>query len=143
MSELAPHSSLPEFAGFFENASVGRLAFPYCRDCSRFHWYPMPRCPHCRGHDIEWRPISGRGEIFSFTRVLHPFDKSRAGRLPYVVALVTFADAPGIRLITNIVDASSEELRIGSPVEPVFGTDENGQPIVEFSTASANWGRDA
>ena len=65
----------------------------------------MPRCPHCRGHDITWRPIAGRAEIFSFTHVLHPFDKSRAHTLPYVVALVIFADAPGIRLITNIVDA--------------------------------------
>lgn len=142
MNERAAHALLPEFASFFANAGAGRLAFPHCRDCGRFHWYPMPRCPHCRGHAIEWRPISGRGEIFSFTRVLHAFDKSRAGRLPYVVALVTFADAPGIRLITNIVNAGSD-LRIGLAVEPMFRTDENGQPIVEFVTAPANRGRGA
>jgi uncharacterized protein len=143
MNELASHALLPEFAGFFEHAAARRLAFPYCEDCNRFHWYPMPRCPHCRGNNLQWRPISGRGEIFSFTRVTYPFDKSRADRLPYVVALVTFADAPGVRLITSIVDAGVAELRIGLPVEPAFGADENGQPIVEFSAASANWKPDA
>jgi uncharacterized protein len=89
----------------------------------------------CRGHDITWRPIAGRGEIFSFTRVMHPFDKSRVHTLPYVVALVVFADAPGIRLITNIVDGGSAELRIGLTVQPVFGTDKNGQPVVNFRPA--------
>jgi uncharacterized protein len=132
MTEPATDAPPPEFAGFFENAAAGRLAFPYCGHCGQFHWYPMPRCPHCRGHDITWRPIAGRGEIFSFTRVLHPFDKSRVHTLPYVVALVIFADAPGIRLITNIVGCGLAELRIGLTVEPVFGTDKNGQPVVDF-----------
>lgn len=132
MSDAMSNELLPEFSGFFEKAAEGQLAFPWCRDCRRFHWYPMPRCPHCRGPNIEWRTISGRGEIVSFTEVLHPFDKSRAGRLPYVVALVKFADAPGINFVTNIVDVGCGELRIGQPVEPVFGAGENGRAIVEF-----------
>ena len=64
---------------------------------------------------------------------MHAFDKSRAGALPYVVALVEFADAPGVRLVTNIVDSQQEGLRIGQPVEPVFRL-EDGRPIVEFRT---------
>jgi uncharacterized OB-fold protein len=134
MSEAASSKLLPEFAGFFEKAATGRLAFPYCRRCSKFHWYPMPRCPHCRTHDIEWRDVAGRGEIVSFTRVMHRFDNSRAGKLPYVVALVKFADAPGINLVTNIVDCQNDELRIGQSVEPVFRTNETGRPFVDFRT---------
>lgn len=134
MSETASNESLPEFAGFFEKAADGHLAFPYCRVCCKFHWYPMPRCPHCRGHDIEWRHVAGRGEIVSFTRVMHLFDKSRAGKLPYVVALVKFADAPGINLVTNIVDCQNDDLRIGRSVEPVFRKSETGRPFVEFRT---------
>lgn len=132
MSETGTNDLLPEFAGFFEKAAAGHLAFPYCRVCHRFHWYPMPRCPHCHGRDIEWRDVAGRGEIVSFTRVMHRFDKSRAGKLPYVVALVKFTDAPGINLVTNIVDCQSDELRIGQSVEPVFRADESGRPVVEF-----------
>lgn len=113
-----------EFNGFREHARRGHLAFPRCEDCGRFHWYPMPRCPHCKSAAIAWQTIAGRGEIFSFTIVRHAFDKSRRDQLPYVVALITFADAPGVRLITNIVDADAGALDIGVEVEPVFPGDE-------------------
>jgi uncharacterized OB-fold protein len=126
---------LPEFAGFFENAAQQRLAFPYCRRCANFHWYPMPRCPHCRSRDIIWRSIEGRGELVSFSHVMHAFDKSRSDALPYVVALVKFADAPGVSLITNIDAPAMDTLQVGDSVVPVFRTDDGGQPMVEFRLA--------
>lgn len=132
MSEARTNEVLPEFAGFFENAARGRLAFPWCRDCRRFHWYPMPRCPHCRGKAIEWRAVEGRGRLSSFTRVLHAFDKSRADKLPYVVALVEFADAPGVTLVTNLQVDDVVDLTIGQAVEADFRTNAAGTPLVEF-----------
>jgi uncharacterized OB-fold protein len=136
MSKTAPTESLPEFAGFFENARAGRLAFPYCQDCGRFHWYPMPRCPHCRGSRLEWRHVSGQGKLYSFTRIVHPFDASRAAELPYVIGLVVFDDAPGVRLVTNIVGTKADQLQVGQTVLPVFRTDKNGAAVVEFRAAS-------
>ncbi len=135
MSEPEIDEVLPEFAGFFENAAQCRLAFPFCRGCGKFHWYPMPRCPHCRGKDIEWRQVGGRGRLVSFTRVLHAFDKSRAHDLPYVVALVEFTDAPGVTLVTNLVGDGVVYLAIGQPVEAVFLTNASGQPRIEFRAA--------
>lgn len=132
MTHMASKEMLPEFAGFFENARAGRLAFPFCQSCGKFHWYPMPRCPHCRGADLIWRSVSGRGELFSFTRVVHPFDGSRAATLPYVVGLVTFADAPGVRLITNIVGDAPDRLAVGQAVLPVFRADNGEAAVVEF-----------
>ena len=140
MSNTPTNGPHPEFDGFFANLRAGRLAFPCCRSCTRFHWYPMPLCPHCRGRDIAWQPVSGRGEIVSFTRVMHPFDAALAGRVPYVVALVAFADAPGVWLVTNIAGDSARGLQVGQPVIPEFGIPEfgtggNGLPIVEFKPA--------
>lgn len=132
MSDMETSNLLPEFAGFGEHVRAGHLAFPHCLGCGQFHWYPMPRCPHCQGRDVEWRRVSGRGELVSFTRVLHAFDSSRADRLPYVVALVRFADAPGVNLISNIVGSDKREPEIGRPVKPVFRIDEQGRPVVEF-----------
>ncbi len=132
MTDLASKEMLLEFAGFFENARAGRLAFPYCPNCSRFHWYPMPRCPHCRGAHIIWQQVSGRGELFSFTRVVHPFDASRAGTLPYVIGLVTFADALDVRLVTNIVGEGLDRLAVGQIVLPVFRADNGKAAVVEF-----------
>lgn len=135
MSEPSKDEMLPEFVGFFENAARGKLAFPYCRDCGRFHWYPMPRCPHCRGKDVTWRQVAGHGYLLSFTRVMYPFDKLRAHQLPYVVALVQFADAPGVTLVSNIVGDDVGHLSIGQTVEAVFRTNAAGTAVVEFRVA--------
>lgn len=135
MSEARTEETLPEFTGFFENAAQRRLAFPCCRGCGRFHWYPMPRCPHCRGKEIEWRQIEGRGRLLSFTRVMHAFDKLRAHDLPYVVALVQFPDAPEVTLVTNVVGSDIGNLSIGQSVEAVFRTNTAGTPMVEFRAA--------
>jgi hypothetical protein len=121
-----------EFEGFFTQAAAGRLAFPRCRSCRRFHWYPMPLCPHCQIDDIGWEPVSGRGEIVSFTHVHHPFDRSRRDRLPYTVALISFADAPGIRFVTNIVGGAEVEIAVGRAVEPVFADAKGERPRVDF-----------
>jgi hypothetical protein len=124
-----------EFAGFFDNARAGKLAFPKCKACGQFHWYPMPRCPHCQSTDVQWQAISGRGELYSFTSVTHAFDPSRRDSLPYTVGLVTFADAPGVRLITNIIDAPAEALRLGMAVDPVFPARDDGGGLVFFRPA--------
>lgn len=133
---------LPEFRGFFEHARSGRLAFPRCAACGLFHWYPMPRCPHCRSADVSWQPIEGRGELFSFTEVRHAFDKARKDRLPYIVALVTFADAPGVRFVTNIEGSELTALRIGQAVAPVFTADASGTPLVTFRVVEGADGDD-
>ena len=121
-----------EFTGFFEHAAHGRLAFPRCRACDGFHWYPMPVCPNCQSKEIEWCPVEGTGEIFSYTHVRHAFDKSRRDALPYTVALITFPDAPGVRLISNIVETALDDIAIGRPVAPVFSTDNTGNALVLF-----------
>ena len=125
----------PEFVGFFENARQGRLAFPKCRTCGQFHWYPMPVCPHCYEDQIFWQPVAGTGEIFSYTHVRHPFDKSRRDALPYTVALISFPDAPGVNFITNIIDAAEADITIEGKVNPVFSTSKTDEPIVLFRLA--------
>lgn len=122
----------PEFAGFFEHAAQERLAFPRCRACGRFHWYPMPICPHCQADEISWQPVAGNGAIFSYTHVRHAFDDSRRDTLPYTVALITFPDAPGVRFITNIVDAAEADITPGRAVTPVFASAAEGHPKVLF-----------
>lgn len=129
---VAAEAVPPEFDGFAANAREGRIAFPKCTACGRFHWYPMPRCPHCRSAGIRWQAVTGVGEVFSFTIVRHPFDTRRADALPYVVALVTFADAPDVRLITNIVGPDALSVAIGDKVEPVFAPDDPCEAAVVF-----------
>ena len=136
------NSDLPEHAGFAEHLRQGRLCFPCCRECGRFHWYPKPLCPHCHSAVIEWRAVAGPGAIFSFTVVHHAFDETWKGRLPYIVALVMFADAPGVRLVTNVVGVTPDALRIGDAVMPIFPDPEASEARVLFRLAKASIGKD-
>lgn len=110
----------PEFAAHFEHLAAGRLCFPHCGRCQRFHWYPMPLCPHCRAGDWQWREVSATGSLFSWTEIHHAFDARYSGPLPYIVALIEFAEAPGIRLVGNLVDSPATSLALGQAVGADF-----------------------
>ncbi len=125
-------ASTPEFQPFFEHLRAGRLAFPFCRDCGQGHWYPMPLCPHCQSAEIAWRPVEGPGEVFTWTVVRHAFDPALADRLPYVVALVVFAEAPGVRLLTNLIEVEADAIAIGMAVAPVFPVPDLAAPRLCF-----------
>jgi uncharacterized OB-fold protein len=84
----------------------------------------MKACPHCRSDAICWRRVDGTGSLYSWTTVRHAFDPAWRDRLPYIVALVEFPDASGVRLVAN-VHADPESLAIGMIVKPRF--DENAE----------------
>ena len=106
-----------EDAPFWEAADAGRLVLPRCRSCATFIWYPRAFCPACHTSGVEWVPASGRGTVYSFTvsqRGMGPW----AEHAPYVIAYVELEDGP--RVLTNIVGADPDEVRIGDAVTAVF-----------------------
>ncbi|GAA3947091.1 OB-fold domain-containing protein [Microbacterium soli] len=64
--------------------------------------------------------VSGNGTIYSFSVLHQAFHPAFAEDLPLVLALVELDDHPGIRILTNILEAKPEEVSIGMPVEVVF-----------------------
>jgi uncharacterized OB-fold protein len=124
-----------EFRPFFEALTRRRISFPRCATCGKFHWYPMGSCPHCRSNTIEWREIAGGATLFSWTAVHYPFPADPPKALPYIVGLVEFAEAPGVRLITNIVDARSEQLFEDMPLLPLINL--TPQPTLTFKPQPA------
>jgi uncharacterized OB-fold protein len=105
-------------------ASEGRLLVQRCADCGRWQYPPDVACAGCQSERIEPTEVSGRGELYSFTIVRQAFDPDYARELPFVVALVELAEQPGLRMLTNIVGAAPESLRIGMPVALTFETRE-------------------
>ncbi len=122
----------PEFVPHFTGLTEGQVRFPKCRECGKFHWYPMPLCPHCRSASIEWTATSGHASLYSWTVVRHAFSPSLRDQIPYVVALVTFDDAPGVRLITNLLDVSPPELQCDMLLKPEFQYKTGESPSVKF-----------
>ncbi len=90
----------------------------------------MPRCPRCLSEDLRWLPVCTQPTLYSWTVARHTF--SPAFPAPYTVGLVEFDNLPGIRLVSNIVDAEPSALTIGMALSPVF-VDKPDFPMVYFS----------
>ncbi len=124
----------PLYQPYYEGLSASQIRFPRCSACMRFHWYPLPRCPHCRHAKIDWVSVNGPATVFTWTIVQHAFDKAFYLKPPYVVALLEFDDAPSVRLVANLDGLAEQELRIGMSVRPIFSS-VDGHPRVIFKPA--------
>lgn len=100
---------------FWDAAAERRLLAPRCGDCGTFRWPAGPFCPSCRSQAVDW-VAPGAGRIYSFTVL--PVRGADAAAPPQfrIPALVEFADAPGVRLVSSLVDAPLDQVAIGAPV---------------------------
>jgi uncharacterized OB-fold protein len=100
---------------FWAAGTEGRLVMPRCGDCGTFRWPAGPFCASCQSQAVEW-VAPGQGRIYSFTVLPVPMGElAEPGRR--VPALVAFDDAPGVRLVSALVDAPLDEVAIDAPVE--------------------------
>lgn len=105
---------------FWDGCRRRVLLVQRCTRCAAFRHPPSPVCWQCRSFDHEWVASSGRGTLFSYAVVHRAFLRSLADRVPYTVAVVALDDAPGVRLVSNVLDAAPETLAVGLPLEVVF-----------------------
>ena len=137
---LGPRRPVPnpdrDTAQHFAAAARGELALPRCDDCSGFHWYPSKRCPACGSWNVNWATVSSRGSLYSYTIVGHPLGSWFADRVPYPMGLVELDDAPGVRLVTDIVDVDCSEVHIGMPLEAEFDKLTEDVGLVHFRPAT-------
>ena len=107
-------------AEYFASAARGELVLPRCDECGRLVWYPEPRCPACAGETFTWSPVSGRGQVFSWTIVRRAFLPAFEEMVPFVTALVALDEDPAVRIVSYLVDCDPEAVVADMPVEAVF-----------------------
>ena len=109
----------PESKPFWEGARRRELRIQYCTACSQYFFYPRPVCAHCMSRAVEWRTVSGRGRLHTFT-VNFRARKGAPFPGPFVIAIVELEEGP--RLMSNLVgvDPDPAKLRCDMPVEVVF-----------------------
>ncbi|WP_181779576.1 Zn-ribbon domain-containing OB-fold protein [Pseudonocardia pini] len=114
---------------FWLAAKEDRLVAPKCADCGTFRLPPTPFCPECRSKAVDWTELSGRAEVFSYS-VVHGFPG--LPDITLVAAVLDLPDAPGARLIGNIVDVDPAVVHIGMPVTVQFSTISDGWKVPQF-----------
>lgn len=132
MSEVQPEAGAGRIAHHLDGLRAGEIRITRCTTCGRAQFPPRAACPGCHAPGtFAWERASGRASVWSFCVFHKAYLPPPAPQPPYTVAVVELAEGP--RLITNIVDADPRDLRIGDPVEPVFGPD--GAAEVRFRPA--------
>jgi uncharacterized OB-fold protein len=114
---------------FWDAAANGKLVVQRCRDCESWVWCPRPACVECGSDQLDWIPVSGRGEIFAFTVIREVVGRALRGfanDLPYVTAWVDLEEGP--RFCSNIIGCPVEKVSIGMSVEAVF--EDTGEGVV-------------
>jgi uncharacterized OB-fold protein len=108
----------PVSAPYWEAARRHEFVLQYCPGCQRYVFFPRPTCPYCRTAPLQWRAVSGRGTVHTFTIARRPTHPAFAGQEPYVIAVVELEEGP--RLTTNLIDVAPNEVRIGMAVQVAF-----------------------
>lgn len=103
---------------FWAAAREGRLVLQHCGACAKPR-YPINHvCPHCLSDRFEWKPVSGRGTVYSSIVFHQVYNQAFAGDVPYNVSLIQLEEGP--RMISNVVGIPPSEVKVGDPVEVVF-----------------------
>ena len=113
---------------FWEACTRHELVVQTCGECGAVRFPPRPMCPRCRSLRCQWRPLSGRGSVYSWVICYGPVLPAFRERVPFPVVLVELAEDPALRMLGNLVelragalgDVAPEVLRVGLPVEVCF-----------------------
>jgi len=98
--------------------NVYNLVGRHCRTCNTKYFPPIPLCPKCRRKtDFVETQFSGLGKIYSYTIIHDPLAGFK-DLAPYVMALVRLDEGP--LLLSQIVDADHDQIKIGMSVQVVF-----------------------
>ena len=114
-----PDLSWPVAVPFWKSCQEENIKFQYCPKCQAWQWYPLFECAECGG-EFEWRDVTGKATLFSWTTVYKAFLPGFENKIPLIVAVADVEGAPGVRLISNIINAKPEELKVGMELKIVY-----------------------
>jgi uncharacterized protein len=114
---------------FWQAAKERRLVAPQCAVCGTFRLPPTPFCPNCQSKSVNWVDLGGDAIVYSFA-VVHGFPGMPD--LVLVPAVLDLPDAPGARLVSNVVDIAPADVTIGMPVRVDFSPIADGWLLPVF-----------
>jgi uncharacterized protein len=118
---------------YWEATRDRRLLIQYCTETGRYQFFPRPVSIFTGRPTTEWREVSGRGEVFTYTitrRGPGPF----RGFEPYAVANVRLDE--GVHIIGNLLGCQLSDIHIGMRVMPYWLPLTDGTHLLMFQPDS-------
>jgi len=132
--KAVPPKPLPEptptTKPFWDGLAEGRLLLQYSPSLDRYVYYPRLLAPGTLEDDLEWREVSGRGVVYTFTVADRPTAPQWADSVPQLLAMVDLAEGP--RVPTELVGVEPGDVSIGLPVRAVFDPVDDDITLLRF-----------
>ncbi|MDA1074406.1 MAG: Zn-ribbon domain-containing OB-fold protein [Proteobacteria bacterium] len=113
---IPPSSELTQ--PYWRAARADELAVQFCQHCDQHSFPPRAHCPQCGSAELEWRTVSGRGSVYTFTIAYRPPHPVFSEHCPMVIAVIELEEGP--RMISNIVGCDPATVEIGMAVQVAF-----------------------
>jgi uncharacterized OB-fold protein len=117
---------------FWDGARERKLMIQFCKDTGQPQFFPRPVSMATGRKNLEWREVSGRGTVYSYTNTFNAWP-GHEERVPYLCALVELEE--GVRILCNLYNVKAEEVRIGMPVKVCWETLPNDMNYFAFEPA--------
>ena len=101
---------------FWEALRGERFVTTRCQDCSDMAFPPKVVCANCLSDHLVWVPLSGRGTLYSYTRVWAG-PKVFADDLPYTLCVVDLDE--GLRVGSRLLE-DGDKVQVERPVSLVL-----------------------
>lgn len=116
-------------APYWEGLRERRVRIQYSPSSDTWVFYPRRLAPGSLADDLEWRTISGRGEVFTFTIARRPTVPAWREELPQLLAVVRWDEGPHV--VTELVNVTADRVHVGMRVRPVFA-ERDGQVLLHY-----------
>lgn len=118
MSEAAKARPLPTPTSitrpFWDAAREHRLVIQYDPDAKTYQFYPRAVSLSTGKRNLEWREVSGKGCVFSYT-ITHVPTPGFEDKAPYTIACIDLDE--GVRMLANMVNVDPQAVKIGMRVK--------------------------
>ena len=120
----------PDSKIYWDAANDNKLMVQYSIETKEYFLYSKQLTNAADSKNIEWRQVSGKGKIYSFTIVYAPAGPAFKDDTPYIVASIELDE--GARIISNVLTNDIEKVSIGDYVKVVFEKQNDGFTIPKF-----------
>jgi uncharacterized OB-fold protein len=114
---VPPLPAVTPLTSAFSEALRDGVRLQHCASCGFVIYYPRVACPECLSVALEWRPVSGVGELLSYGIIWRPLHPAFADKVPLWLCTVRLREGPIV--VALVGDVGPEDVSIGTPVRLV------------------------
>ena len=114
---------------FKEGIERHQLLLQYDKRAGKYQFRPRPLSIYAGHNDLEWRKVSGLGQVYTFTVVPSP-PIDDMPQDPSILAIIQLDE--GVRIFAPLKNVKSDQVLIGMKVEICWPEDETGTAPFAF-----------